>query len=371
MAFVPGTYVEDGNAGPPELTFVSPSAVLLAGEAADGPSGVPTHVTSIETYTQLFGGSPPSTLLDHGVRQFFDNGGTAAAIIRIAATVHSAEFYAGLVAAIQSHLASEALNGVGLISVPGLDHIATLQLLQELAKDSGKFLLVDCEAACSLQSVRQQASLLRGGNGINSALFFPWLSYAGVNLPAGPAIAGIIARSDRERGCWRSPGGLGYPIGNAAGLVQPVGNAEQDILNPENICCLRSDIAGGAVVLWGGRTLAMTGDLEWKYMSVRRFGLALEKSLYSGLAWAVFEPNAPPLWAKLRLIVGNLLLNLFQQGALQGATVSQAYYVRCGLGQTMTEPDVAAGRVVVEIGFAPSKPSEFIVLRLGLAAQPC
>ena len=102
---------------------------------------------------------------------------------------------------------------------------------------------------------------------------------------------------------------------------------------------------------------------EWKYIPVRRLALFLEESLYRGTQWVVFEPNDEPLWAQIRLNVGAFMNGLFRQGAFQGSTPQEAYFVKCD------KRDHHAGRrnlgiVNIVVGFAPLKPAEFVVIKI-------
>jgi phage tail sheath protein FI len=141
-------------------------------------------------------------------------------------------------------------------------------------------------------------------------------------------------------------------------------DAESGPLNARGINCLRSFPTSGFVA-WGGRTLA--GDdqsaSDFKYIPVRRTALFIEESVARGTKWALFEPNDEPLWARLRLCIGEFLDGLFRQGAFQGATPREAYFVKCGR-DTTTPADIGSGIVHVEVGFAPLRAAEFVVLRV-------
>jgi phage tail sheath protein FI len=185
-------------------------------------------------------------------------------------------------------------------------------------------------------------------------------------------IAGLYARTDRERGVWKAPAGTDAVLTGVTGLTLPINDAENGTLNPLAINALRSFPAKG-IVAWGARTLAGTDAFasEWKYVSIRRLALFLEESIDRGTRWVAFEPNAEPLWAQIRLNVGAFLHNLFRAGAFQGTTDREAYFVRCD-AQTTTQADIDRGLVNVEVGFAPLRPAEFIILRFVLktAAAP-
>ncbi|MGI8686583.1 MAG: phage tail sheath family protein [Acidimicrobiales bacterium] len=205
----------------------------------------------------------------------------------------------------------------------------------------------------------------------NAALFFPRIREANplhegrieTFAPCG-AVAGVFARTDAARGVWKAPAGLDASVVGVAELAVKLTDAENGDLNPLGINALRTFPAAGTVV-WGSRTLAGNDQLasEWKYVPVRRTALFLEESLYRGTQWVVFEPNDEPLWAQIRLSVGAFMQNLFRQGAFQGSSPRDAYFVRCG-ADTTTQDDVNRGIVNILVGFAPLKPAEFVVVKL-------
>jgi phage tail sheath protein FI len=191
--------------------------------------------------------------------------------------------------------------------------------------------------------------------------------------PCG-AVAGVIARTDSQRGVWKAPAGLdatmvgvsALSFGGEPGLMT---DPEVGLLNPFGINCLRT-IPNTGHVVWGARTLDGADQLasEWKYLPVRRLAYFIEESLYRGTQWAVFEPNDEPLWAQLRLNVGTFMHGLFRQGAFQGRSAREAYFVKCS-SETTTQADIDAGIVNVLVGFAPLKPAEFIVIRIQQMTQ--
>jgi phage tail sheath protein FI len=147
-------------------------------------------------------------------------------------------------------------------------------------------------------------------------------------------------------------------------LSVPLTDNENGELNPLGINCLRALPAAGRVV-WGSRTREGDDRLasEWKYIPVRRTALFIEESLYRGIQWVVFEPNDEPLWAQIRLNVGAFMNSLFRQGAFQGSTPREAYFVKCDK-ETTTQDDINRGIVNIVVGFAPLKPAEFVVLKI-------
>jgi len=223
-------------------------------------------------------------------------------------------------------------------------------------------------------TVAQAVSGMAAGVGTvsrNAALYFPRLRQPnllrdGVIEPFAPcgAVAGMMARTDASRGVWKAPAGLEATLRGVPGLTVPLTDAENGQLNPLGVNCLRTRPPAGRVV-WGARTLQ--GDdrfaSEWKYVPVRRTALYIEESLYRGLQWVVFEPNDTPLWAQIRLNVGAFLNGMFRQGAFQGTSADEAYFVKCD-SETTTQADIDRGYVNIVVGFAPLKPAEFVILKL-------
>ena len=181
--------------------------------------------------------------------------------------------------------------------------------------------------------------------------------------PSG-LLAGLYARTDTERGVWKAPAGTEATLRGVQALERTLTDAENGTLNPKGINCLRRFPVHGNVS-WGARTLvgADAQASEWKYIPVRRTALFIEESLFRGTQWVVFEPNDEPLWAQIRLNVGAFMHSLFRQGAFQGVTPREAYFVKCD-SETTTQTDINSGIVNIVVGFAPLKPAEFVVIKL-------
>jgi phage tail sheath protein FI len=210
-----------------------------------------------------------------------------------------------------------------------------------------------------------------GTRSLNATVFFPRLRQPNpmhdnqieTFVPCG-AVAGVFARTDAQRGVWKAPAGLEASLVGVPELSVMLTDAENGELNPRGINCLRIMPAAGRLV-WGARTLQGDDRLasEWKYIPVRRLALYIEESLYRGTQWVVFEPNDEPLWAQIRLNVGAFMQNLFRQGAFQGKTPREAYFVKCDK-ETTTQNDINLGIVNIIVGFAPLKPAEFVIIKL-------
>jgi Bacteriophage tail sheath protein len=210
-----------------------------------------------------------------------------------------------------------------------------------------------------------------------AALYYPWVKISNPfynrdtspNVPTtlsvapSPFAAGIWARTDGTRGVWKAPAGVEATVRGVAGLEYTIEDGDQDQLNPEGVNCLRKLPSFGAVI-WGTRTLSTKANPEWRYVPVRRTAIYIESSIYNGIQWAVFEPNDHRLWSSLRANIGAFMDGLFRAGAFQGQKASDAYFVRCGLGDTMTQDDIDRGMVIAIVGFAPLKPAEFVIVRI-------
>ncbi|MBI3796010.1 MAG: phage tail sheath family protein, partial [Deltaproteobacteria bacterium] len=238
------------------------------------------------------------------------------------------------------------------------------------------FLIVDIPS--NIDTVQEMKDFLDSNAGLrsrNAATYFPRLRIADpLNqfrlrdfAPSG-TMAGLYARTDNDRGVWKAPAGIDTGLRNVNELRYVLTDPENGTLNPLGINCLRTFPIIGTIS-WGARTLdgADVQASEWKYLPVRRFALFLEESLYRGTKFAVFEPNDEPLWAQIRLNLGAFMQTLFRQGAFQGQTPREAYFVKCDK-DTTTQNDINLGIVNILVGFAPLKPAEFVIIRISQIA---
>ena len=261
-----------------------------------------------------------------------------------------------------------------LLCVPGLADLPTIALLQAFCHGLRAFLIVDSDQGASVTSyatANGPDSSIVGDPAINSALYFPWVNAPDPlnenrSRPFPPCgfVAGLYAATDASRGVWKAPAGIGASLVGISGLVTTLTDGENGQLNPVAINCLRTFSAFGSVI-WGARTLRGNDEAasDWKYVPVRRFALFLESSLYNGSQWVVFEPNAAPLWAQIRLSINSFMQTLFRQGAFAGASARESYFVKCD-AETTTQNDIDHGVVNILVGFAPLKPAEFVVIQI-------
>jgi phage tail sheath protein FI len=231
--------------------------------------------------------------------------------------------------------------------------------------------IVDPPKTWTSQSAVNVGDIAIGAHPQHAALYFPRVVEAnplfgdqpGVFAPSG-AIAGVMARTDVSRGVWKAPAGIDAALSGVTALDVLLNDIENGLLNQRGVNCLRTFPVYGNIV-WGARTMAGDDQRadEYKYVPVRRLANFIEESLFRGLKWVVFEPNDEPLWGQIRLNVGAFMQDLFRQGAFQGTSPRDAYFVRCDK-TTTTQNDINKGVVNIAVGFAPLKPAEFVVLRL-------
>jgi phage tail sheath protein FI len=259
-----------------------------------------------------------------------------------------------------------------LLCIPSNDDIGFLDEAAKFCLDHRAVLLVDPPKGWTDldKAVNGAAGTgVSGDNSKNAVLYFPRLKLLDEHgneneYPPSGAVAGVIARTDGQRGVWKAPAGTDASIAGVQGLTVSLTNLENGELNPLGISCIRNFPVFGTVV-WGARTLRGADQLadQWKYVPVRRTALFIEESLYRGTQWVVFEPNDEPLWASIRLNVGAFMNSLWRQGAFQGKTPQDAYLVKCD-SENNPQNDIDRGIVNILVGFAPLKPAEFVLIHI-------
>lgn len=270
--------------------------------------------------------------------------------------------------------ALESVETFNLIALPGITNRDVLGAVAAYCQERQAFMIVDAPVTGGGDSVQSMVAAASDGSlpaTDHAAVYFPWLYVAdrerdGVPrlCPPSGTMAGIYARTDAQRGLWKTPAGIDTPLLGVQSLAYELTDPENGMLNPLGVNCLRRFPAVG-MVPWGGRTLRGADQLasEYKYASIRRLALNIEQSIQRGTQWVVFEPNDEPLWAQIRLNVGAFMDSLFRQGAFQGAKASDAYFVHCD-AKTNPQYDIDRGIVNIVVGFAPLKPVEFVVISI-------
>jgi uncharacterized protein len=334
--------------------------------------------------------SPPASFPDNGGMPYF-----FPVLLPRTSIIHSAADFA---AVLQEGGGLDRLVAFNLMVLPGIsaggDDVAgganVLVAAAALCERKKAFLIMDppirdsadgslSSNPHSIEATANDPSLPRSRS---AALYFPYLlspdplTGGAANLvtgnpneiPPAAGVAGIYAATDRTGGVWKTPAGVQAMLRGVTGVVARgrMNEQHQGVLNQLGVNCLR-EFPGMPTVVFGARTLATAADEQWRYVPVRRTALFLEQTLYANLQWAVFEPNAAPLWSDIAASVEPFMAGLFRQGAFQGIKPEEAFFVKCD-GQTTTQTDIDNGIVNILVGFAPLKPAEFVIIKIAQMA---
>ncbi len=274
----------------------------------------------------------------------------------------------------------DLVNIIAIPDAPRLGQAGALSVYAEAityAESRRSMIIIDIPE--SVVSIDQMQTWLAANESLrhpNSAVYYPRTFTPDPlnqnrqrSLAASGTIAGLWARTDTARGVWKAPAGTDARLRNVESLTYVMTDLENGTLNPLGVNCLRN-FPIFSNICWGARTLEGADALasDWKYLPVRRTTLFLEESLYRGTKWVVFEPNDEPLWSQIRLNIGAFMQDLFRQSAFQGSTPNEAYFVKCD-GETTTQSDIDNGIVNIEVGFAPLKPAEFVIIKIQQIAR--
>lgn len=253
---------------------------------------------------------------------------------------------------------------ISIVAVPGITAVGVQSALITHAENMRyRFAVLDGPPEANIAAIRSH----RGNfDSRYAAIYHPWVEVteprSGEPIripPSGPTI-GIYARSDNERGVHKAP--ANEVVRNARDPATRVLFGEQEVLNPEGINVIRDfRPQNRGIRVWGARTIS--SDPQWKYVNVRRLFNYIESSIDRGSQWVVFEPNNQDLWARVRRTIETFLEATWRTGALFGAKAEDAFYVKCDRS-TMSIDDITNGRIVVEIGIAPTRPAEFVIFRI-------
>jgi phage tail sheath protein FI len=384
----PGAYVQEITTRQP-ISGVSTAIAAFVGRTRLGPINDPVRIDSLAAFDQQFGGLALDSPLSFAVRDYFLNGGKDAIIVRLP------DPPPGRATSIADFLPAGAADAqVGLHALDKAEQFNLLCIPPHTLAGSIEPALIDaaiayCEGRRVMMIIDPPADWHSADDAIagvdtqvgaasaNAALYFPRIiqpnplraDQEAEFAPCG-AVAGVIARSDAQRDVWKAPAGLDATFANVARLAVVLTDTDIGRLNPLGINCLR-DVAGTGRVIWGARTRRGADRLgdEWRYVPVRRTALFIEESLCRGLAWTVFEANDERLWAGIRQAVDAFMHGLFRQGAFQGRTPREAWFVKCDTDTTSPQ-DIANGIVTIIIGFAPMKPAEFVILQIQQQTTP-
>jgi uncharacterized protein len=364
------------------INGVATSITAFIGSALRGPTGTPGSVNSFADFERLYGGLWAQSTLGYAVQQFFLNGGSQALIVRVEGDGVGGITDADIIASLPVLDQADLFN---LLCIPPLKRSGgdvgkqSWDAAIAYAKSRRAFVIVDpaerwATAGDVLNTATGVTSVVTAAD--NAAIYFPRvlvsdpLTQTVDSFAPSGSIAGIFAETDLNRGVWTAPAGIEAAMQGVLGLslggsVSPgtLTDADSGLLNPAGINSLRNFPDG--TVVWGARTLKGTDVLasDWKYIPVRRLAYYIEESVVRGIKWATFEPNNQALWVQIELSVNAFMQALFTQGAFQGATASEAYFVKCD-SSTTTPADMENGVVNIVIGFAPAHPAEFVMLTI-------
>ena len=265
--------------------------------------------------------------------------------------------------------AFDPVDDINIVAIPDAkgDPAVTQSAYTYCQNRKDCFFVADTPDNLDAQGVATFRRVTGNFNSSYAAIYYPWISVsdpltgkAKFTPPSG-AVVGTYSHTDVVRGVHKAPAGIevGY-LNSALGVRSVVSKGEHDTLNPIGVNVIRT-FPGTGMVIWGARTLS--ADSEWKYINVRRLFLYLEETIDEGTQWVVFEPNTPMLWGKVKRNITAFLTNVWRDGALFGTTAAEAFFVK--VDAENNPPDVVdAGRLVIEVGVAPVKPAEFVIIRI-------
>ena len=375
----PGVYVEEIPSGSKPIEGVGTSTAAFVGYTAKGAISEPKLIFTWDDYDREFGGiqnlqkDKKGDSMGLSVFAFFQNGGRQAYIARITDEADYVNVFTKF----------SRIRDINIMCLPGQywstngSGNSIIQMaIDHARKIKSRMVIVDLPPTYELKTKKMVTDMRLPGE-TYCAVYYPWIETANkfyhaerypdlpknVLVPPSGYVAGMWAKIDGKRGVWKAPAGMETALLGVSKLEYKVKDGEQDLLNPLGVNCLRT-MTGAGEVIWGARTCATRTDPEWRYVAVRRTAIMIEQSIYEGIQWAVFEPNDHRLWSALRANINNFMNGLFRVGAFQGEKASDAYFVRCGLGDTMTQSEIDAGQVIVIVGFAPLKPAEFVIVRI-------
>ncbi|MDJ0693217.1 phage tail sheath C-terminal domain-containing protein [Mastigocoleus sp. MO_188.B34] len=325
--------------------------------------------TNFTEFTKSFGEFTQDTgqnILAHAVYGFFNNGGSRCYVMRVNAENDITEQFL--------ERTFEPIDEIAIVAAPGIlessVRAAIVTHCQQRTQD--RFAIFDCPQVVETNGLLDLLKLDRDNdNNVvpdysdYAAFYFPWIEVfdpatkTRKYVPPSGHIAGIYARVDTAIGVHKAP--ANEVIFGALGLKYKISKAQQTLLNPQGVNCIR-DLNGNYLV-WGARTIGGDANSDLKYINVRRTLLFLRESIDEGTQWVVFEPNTPNLWRRITRNVSDFLTTVWRSGALFGDTPEQAFYVKCD-AETNPPEERELGRVVTEIGVAIVRPAEFVIFRI-------
>ena len=315
---------------------------------------------SVEPMTEI--GNPVEAILGESVQNGFFTleGGTDGTISKVnPGTFIGQDNGPGKRTGIQSFVEN---NVVSMMAVPGITMPeVVVALVAHCENLKSRFAVLDMP-----KEMYKTTDLIEYRNIIDStyaAMYHPWIqvfdraSSKADFVPPSGAVMGVYSRTDTNRGVHKAPANETV---FCTGLKVNYTKGEQDILNPEGVNLIRA-LPGQGIRVWGARTAS--SNSAFRYVNVRRLFIYVEESIKANTSWVVFEPNDAALWQRVRMTIASFLDSMWRNGMLAGASPSEGYFVEIG-SSTMTKDDIMNGRLICNIGIAPSRPAEFVVFRV-------
>lgn len=364
-----------GTSAPSTEVYGTP-AVVTNGPAA--PTALNVNAGDGQV-TLSWSPSPGATSYDVYIGTLGDDGLATLAIADYNALFNAASLNTDEPATRGGIYAFQNIRGMMMISMPGNTDPGVQADLLALCDNSYMFAMLDPAPTTDVGDWHAMDAsisdiIIQRGNYDSEygALYYPWVciedptppnpnNVGSVNLSPSPFQMGITARVDINRGVYKAP--ANEIVQTALAFSHVVDEGAQDVLNPLGINCYRDFSAENyGLRIWGARTISSNG--QWRYINIRRLFQYIEASIEYGTQWVVFEPNNAVTWARVRQSVSDFLTDTWRSGALQGSKPSEAFYVLCDVPDTMTESDLENGRLICEIGIAPTFPAEFVIFQI-------
>ncbi|WP_457624921.1 phage tail sheath family protein [Persephonella sp.] len=390
----PGIYIEEIEIGGRPIEGVSTSVAAFIGvtEKGDEYENRPTLITSWSEFVSKFGRylQTEETLSDEeenrkneilnmsaSVYGFFQNGGKRCYIVKVPDITQSSIVGTDGGPGKRTGLYSlEEVDEVSIIVTPGItDNSIQTQIIAHCEKMKDRIAVLDIPEESGKTDAVDFVKNLSSDKGY-AAVYYPWIKVPVEReeklggdteekivleerfIPPSGYVAGVYARTDAERGVHKAP--ANETLLGVTELKFKITNNDQENLNENNVNCIRS-FPGRGVRVWGARTIA-SNEL-WRYVNVRRLFMFIEESIEEGIQWVVFEPNDKALWDRVKQSISSFLITLWKNGALMGSTPEEAFFVKCD-ETTMTPDDIDNGRLVCEVGIAPVRPAEFVIIKI-------
>ena len=242
-----------------------------------------------------------------------------------------------------------------------------LALMNHCEMQANRVAVLDAPPGMGVQQIKEWRSDTAMYDSAFAAMYYPWIKVANpaptngddeILVPPSGHVAGLWARTDESRGVWKAP--ANDVLRGVLDVEKPITKAEQGMLNPIGVNCIRPFGTRG-IRVWGARTLS--SDTDWRYINVRRLFNTVEQAIMEGTQWVVFEPNDEKLWEGVKRTVSSFLRGLWRDGALVGSTADQAFFVKCD-AENNPPDSIDEGKLIVEVGIAPVKPAEFVIFRI-------